>query len=97
MAERAGPLVRNLVAAWARMSSFPSASATSRADSARSAAGTTRSKKPAPTASEGPKISALMTTRLKWVGETRWRQISMAVSGIVSPMATSLAPILKAP
>src|SRR5260370_34246168 len=59
------PRARALVAACAAMLSVLSARAASSALRSSSSAGTTRSKKPAVTASTGPNISAVITTRLK--------------------------------
>src|ERR1700731_2437590 len=62
------PLARALVAAWAAMSSLASAWAASSAVRSSALAGTTRSKKPAVTASTGPNISAVITTLEKYAG-----------------------------
>src|SRR5262245_26196332 len=59
------PRARALVAAWAAMLSPLSASAVSSAAFSNWSAGTRRSKNPAVTASAGPNISAVITTRLK--------------------------------
>ena len=79
------------------MSSVAILAAVSDATSMTEAAGVTESRNPAATASDGRKISAFTTTRPKCDAGMRCLQISMAVSGITSPMATSLAPILKSP
>jgi hypothetical protein len=59
------PRARALVAAWAAMLSVLSAKAASSALRSSTSGATTRSKKPAVTASTGPNISAVITTRLK--------------------------------
>src|SRR5206468_9668979 len=59
------PLARALVAAWAAMLSVASFCAASSALRSSASGGTTRSKKPAVTASVGPNISAVITTLLK--------------------------------
>ena len=64
---------------------------------ARSAAGTTASRNPAAAAVAGMNGSARVSARWNAAGVSRYRRISIAVCGIVMPMATSLAVNLNGP
>src|SRR6266496_1036277 len=90
----ASSLTRNLVAVCAPRSSLASSAAVPLAASASSAAGTTRSRKPAATASPGLNTSARMAALVKYAGVSRCRQISTATCGRAMPRATSFSMIL---
>src|SRR5690606_27553214 len=77
-----------LVLRWAVMFSLVSCAAIAMASLSSASAGTTRSRKPAVTASSGENSSALITERVKALLVRRARASSMPTWCMVMPMAT---------